>query len=118
MKNFSILTFFCLCQIALFSQSCGDYSVKLSKTEMFCDGWEGNSIAIKINNVIVYPDVTLTQGQNSYDFFFPVNTDDVVSVLFKRNGSYADCCKYQIFDSNNNLLETRDGDGTGSNGVY
>jgi PKD repeat protein len=116
MKNFSILIFFCLCQIALFSQSCGDYSVKLSKTEMFCDGWEGNSIAIKINNVIVYPDVTLTQGQNSYDFFFPVNTDDVVSVLFKRNGSYADCCKYQIFDSNNNLLETRDGDGTGSNG--
>ena len=45
-----------------------------------------------------------------------MNTDDVVSVLFKRNGSYADCCKYQIFDSNNNLLETRDGDGTGSNG--
>ena len=117
MKHIIISAVFFFVTGTFFSQSCSDYKIKLSRTNsLFCDGWEGNSIAVKINNVIVYPDITLSSNQNVLDFYFPVNTDDVVSVLFKRNGSDADCCKYQIFDGNNNLLETRNGDGTGSNG--
>ena len=117
MKKLIVFSVLCLLSGTFFSQSCSDYRIRLSRTNsFFCDGWEGNSIAVKINNVIVYPDVTLSSNQNVFDFYFPVNTDDVVSVLFKRNGSDADCCKYEIFDGSNNLLETRNGDGTGSNG--
>lgn len=99
----------------LSAQSCGNYIVRLiNSNNSICDGWDENSIAIKINNSLVYPDITLVQGQSVNDFSFPVNQDDVISILFKRNGSYADCCKYQVFDSNNNLLVTRDGSGSGS----
>ena len=117
MKKFIVFSVLCLLSGTFFSQSCSDYRIRLSRTNsFFCEGWEGNSIAVKINNVIVYPDVTLSSNQNVFDFYFPVSPDDVVSVLFKRNGSDADCCKYEIFDGSNNLLETRNGDGTGSNG--
>ena len=117
MKNIIISAVFFFVTGTFFSQSCSDYKIRLSRTNsFFCNGWEGNSIAVKINNVIVYPDVTLGATQNVFDFYFPVSPDDVVSVLFKRNGSDADCCKYEIFDGSNNLLETRNGDGTGSSG--
>ncbi len=117
MKKLIVFSVLCLLSGTFFSQSCSDYRIRLSRTNsLFCNGWEGNSIAVKINNVIVYPDVTLGANQNVFDFYFPVSPDDVVSVLFKRNGSDADCCKYEIFDGSNNLLETRNGDGTGSSG--
>ena len=100
---------------SIIAQGCGNYRVKLTNSNpLISDGWYGNSIAIKINNTVVYPNVTLSQGQGVNDFSFAVNPDDVISILFKRNGSNADYCKYQVFDSNNNLLATRDGGGTGS----
>ena len=115
MKKSILILILLIFQLAVHSQSCSNYRIRLSTNSNNSD-WYGNSIAVKINNVIVAPDVTLNQGQSYYDYIFPVNNDDVISVLFKRNGSYANRCKYEIFDDNNILLATRDGFGTGSSG--
>lgn len=115
MKNsiLSSLLFFSITATLLAQNTCGSFTLKLYS---HFDGWSGNSLAVKINNNIVYPDVTFNSGHGPYIFSFPVAQDDVISVLFKRNGSWADDCRYEVYDENNVLLAVRDGVGTGSAG--
>ena len=109
----SFLVFFSFTFSSFAQNTCGNYTLKLYS---HWDGWSGNSLAVKINNNIVYPDVTFSSGHGPYVFSFPVAQDDVISVLFKRNGSWPDDCRYEIYDENNVLLAIRDGAGTGSAG--
>ena len=98
-------------------RNCGKYKVKLYSH--WHQGWNGHSLAIKINNNVVYPNVgeTWIQGQVPFEFEFTVQPNDVISTYFKRNGNgWADDCKYEIYDNNNNLVATRDGAGSGLSG--
>ena len=114
--TFLILFFFQCFQVH--SQSaCGNYKVKLY-THWF-SGWNGHSLAIKINNNVVYSNVgeSWISGHVPFEFDFPVQSNDVISIYFKRNGNgWADNCKYEVYDNNNNLIVTRDGAGSGSSG--
>ncbi len=111
-----ILLFFQSFQVH--SQSaCGNYKVKLYTHGW--NGWNGHSLAIKINNNIVYPNVgeTWISGHVPFEFDFPVQSNDVISIYFKRNGNgWADNCKFEVYDNNNNLIATRDGAGSGLSG--
>lgn len=94
--------------------TCGNFKVILYTHSVY--GWNGHSLAIKINDNIVYPNVgeTWLSGHVPYEFEFPVQSNDVISTYFKRNGNgWAANCKYEVYDNNNNLLETRDGAGSG-----
>ena len=76
-------------------------------------------MAIKINNNVVYSNVgeSWISGHVPFEFDFPVQSNDVISIYFKRNGNgWADNCKYEVYDNNNNLIVTRDGAGSGSSG--
>ena len=111
-----LLLFFQTLQVHSQSE-CGNFKVKLY-THWY-HGWNGHSLAIKINNNVVYPNVgeTWVQGHVPFEFEFPVQANDVISTYFKRNGQgWANDCKYEVYDNNNNLIATRDGAGSGSAG--
>ena len=117
MKKLVLLLLFLTPLFYQAQNSCGNYKVKLY-THWF-DGWNGHSLAIKINNNVVYSNVgeTWVSGQAPFEFEFPVQANDVISMYFKRNGnSWADDCKYEVYDNNNNLIATRDGAGSGHSG--
>ena len=117
MKKLVLLLLFLIPLLYQAQNVCGNYKVKLFTHSVF--GWNGHSLAIKINNNVVYPNVgeTWVSGHAPIEFEFPVQSDDVISIYFKRNGSgWADDCKYEVYDNNNNLIAIRDGAGSGSSG--
>ena len=85
MKKLVLLLLFLTPLFYQAQNSCGNYKVKLFTPSVF--GWNGHSLAIKINNNVVYPNVgeTWVSGHVPFEFEFPVQANDVISIYFKRN---------------------------------
>ena len=77
---------------SLIASSRCDYTVKLY--DHGHDGWEGNSLVVRINNVNV-ADITLTNGGGPYIYTITAQPNDVISLLFRRNGSHFTECRYE-----------------------
>jgi len=82
-----------------------DYTVKLYDGHH--DGWSGNSLMVRVNNVNV-ADITLTNGGGPYTYTISVQPNDVISLLFKRNGNWYSECRYELYDPNNVMIAERD----------
>ena len=70
---------------SLIASSRCDYTVKLY--DHGHDGWEGNSLVVRINNINV-ADITLANGGGPYTYTIAAQPNDVISLLFRRNGSH------------------------------
>ena len=88
--------------------TCGMYTVGLS--DSWGDGWNGGFLDINVNNNIILS-VTLDNGNGPEFFDFPVDSGDVVSLIY-NSGSWADENSYELFDENNNIIASQ----AGSNG--
>jgi hypothetical protein len=84
------------------------YTVGLS--DSWGDGWNGGFLDINVNNNIILS-VTLDNGNGPEFFDFPVDSGDVVSLIY-NSGSWADENSYELFDENNNIIASQ----AGSNG--
>ncbi len=82
-----------------------DYTVKLY--DHHHDGWSGNSLMVRVNNVNV-ADITLANGGGPYTYTIAAQPNDVISLLFKRNGNWYTECRYELYDPNNVLIAERD----------
>ena len=82
-----------------------DYTVKLY--DHHHDGWSGNSLMVRVNNVNV-ADITLANGGGPYNYTIAAQPNDVISLLFKRNGNWYSECRYELYDPNNVLIAERD----------
>jgi len=89
--------------------TCGMYSVGLS--DSWGDGWNGGSLDININNILVQS-VTLVNGNGPEFFDFPVDSGDVVSLVY-NSGDWPEENSYELYDENNNIIASQ----SGSNGA-
>ena len=95
--------------------SCGMYSVGLS--DSWGDGWNGGSIDININNILVQS-VTLVNGNGPEFFDFPVDSGDVVSLIYNP-GDWPEENSYELMDENNNIIASQSGsNGSGPLSTY
>ena len=67
------------------------------------DGWNGCSIDVKVNNVVVLNDITLGSGSGPGRFSFTADVNDVITTTFTAV-SWPEECSYKILDGNNNVL--------------
>ncbi len=89
--------------------TCGMYTLSLS--DSWGDGWNGGSLDIIINNVLVQS-VTLVNGNGPEFFDFPVDSGDVVSLVYNP-GDWPEENSYELYDENNNIIASQ----SGSNGA-
>ena len=69
----------------------------LEMYDSFGDGWNGNSIDIIVDGVVVLDDVTLTSGSFG-SMSFPVSCGSVVDANIDWNGSWDSEVSYEIFN--------------------
>ena len=89
--------------------TCGMYTLSLS--DSWGDGWNGGSLDININNILVQS-VTLVNGNGPEFFDFPVDSGDVVSLVYNP-GDWPEENSYELYDENNNIIASQ----SGSNGA-
>lgn len=89
--------------------TCGMYTLSLS--DSWGDGWNGGFLDININNILVQS-VTLENGNGPEFFDFPVDSGDVVSLVYNP-GDWPEENSYELFDENNNIIASQ----SGSNGA-
>ena len=89
--------------------TCGMYTLSLS--DSWGDGWNGGSLDIIINNILVQS-VTLVNGNGPEFFDFPVDSGDVVSLVYNP-GDWPEENSYELYDENNNIIASQ----SGSNGA-
>ena len=89
--------------------TCGMYTLSLS--DSWGDGWNGGSLDIIINNILVQS-VTLVNGNGPEFFDFPVDSSDVVSLVYNP-GDWPEENSYELYDENNNIIASQ----SGSNGA-
>ena len=89
--------------------TCGMYTLSLS--DSWGDGWNGGSLDIITNNILVQS-VTLVNGNGPEFFDFPVDSGDVVSLVYNP-GDWPEENSYELYDENNNIIASQ----SGSNGA-
>ena len=89
--------------------TCGMYTLSLS--DSWGDGWNGGSLDIITNNIVVQS-VTLVNGNGPEFFDFPVDSGDVVSLVYNP-GDWPEENSYELYDENNNIIASQ----SGSNGA-
>ena len=95
--------------------SCGFFSFILY--DSYGDGWNGGYADIDVNGAIVQQ-ITLQNGAGPEVFDIPVDSGDVVNVLYSPGG-WPEENSYEIFDNNNNLIvSVSDTTGVGPASTY
>jgi hypothetical protein len=95
----------------LLAPETGTYTVSLYDT--YGDGWNGGSLDVLVNGIVVLEDITLATGGGPEAYTFTANTGDEITTLFKA-GSYTDENWYEILDPNYVVIAT---DGPGPQGI-
>ena len=73
--------------------------------DSFGDGWNGNSIDVLVDGVVVLDDATLADGSEAL-VTFQVNTGAEVTTIWNGGGSFASEISYEILDNDGNLAAT------------
>jgi hypothetical protein len=73
-----------------------DYVLQMNDT--YCDGWNGNTIDVLVNGIVVLDDVTLADDCDGTLSFSVADGDDVTTV-FDESGSYAYETSYSILNN-------------------
>ena len=73
--------------------------------DSFGDGWNGNSIDVLVDGVVVLDDTTLADGSEAL-VTFQVNTGAEVTTIWNGGGSFASEISYEILDNDGNLAAT------------
>ena len=73
-----------------------EYSINLY--DSYGDGWNGCSLDVLVNGVVVLNNITLNSGQGPVTFYFPVVTGDEITTVF-NTGSYPNEPYYYIYNS-------------------
>ena len=77
-----------------------DYSLKMM--DSYGDGWNGNSIDVLVDGVIVLDDITMASGSEEI-VTFQVTTDSDVTTLWNGGGSWAYEVTYDVLDNNGDV---------------
>ena len=85
--------------------TCGMYTVVLY--DSFGDGWNGGFLDININNNIIQT-ITLTDGAGPEYFDFPVDSGDIVSLIYS-SGDWSNENSYKLYDENSNIIANQSG---------
>ncbi|MAH20452.1 MAG: hypothetical protein CMB96_03285 [Flavobacteriaceae bacterium] len=101
MKNITTALLCLLFSVYSFSQC--DYTLKMM--DSFGDGWNGNSIDVLVDGVVVLDDATLADGSEAL-VTFQVNTGAEVTTIWNGGGSFASEISYEILDNDGNLAAT------------
>jgi len=80
-----------------------DYTLNLDVLATATDGWEGNTLSVYINDMLL-GDFTV-DAENS-EFTIPVNTTNVISTIFADNNGDGYNCTYTISDVLGNVVYT------------
>ena len=101
MKNITTALLCLLFSVYSFGQC--DYTLKMM--DSFGDGWNGNSIDVLVDGVVVLDDTTLADGSEAL-VTFQVNTGAEVTTIWNGGGSFASEISYEILDNDGNLAAT------------
>ncbi len=100
MKNttyFLLSVFISIFLIQNISYSQCSYRVDLFDT--FGDGWNGGTLTIEVNSIVVLVDLTLSTGTGPESYFFTVNTGDLITATYTA-GNWAAENEYYVYDAN------------------
>lgn len=81
-----------------------DYTLEMN--DSWGDGWNGNTMDVLVNGVVVLDDVTFTGAQGSpageqFTIQFTVNDGDEITTLWNGGGDFGFETSYRILDLNN-----------------
>ncbi len=94
MKNITtLIALFCF---TLFSYSQCEYTLEMN--DSYGDGWNGNTIDVLVDGVVVLDDVTLASGSTE-SLVFNVTTDADVTTVWNAGGSWGAETSYNILDN-------------------
>jgi len=94
---------------ALTGTELGGCSYEICLTDSYGDGWNGGYIDVYVNAVLVYDNLTLSDGWGPECYPISVNTGDEITVYYTE-GPWAYECEYYIYDGCGNLVRS---EGTG-----
>ena len=88
--------------------TCGMYSVALY--DSYGDGWNGGFLDVNVNNNIILT-ATLLNGSGPEYFDFPVDSGDIVNLVY-TSGDWSNENSYDLLDENNNIIASQSGSQT------
>ena len=94
MKNITtLIALFCF---TLFSYSQCEYTLEMN--DSYGDGWNGNTIDVLVDGVVVLDNVTLASGSTE-SLVFNVTTDADITTVWNAGGSWGNETSYNILDN-------------------
>lgn len=73
--------------------------------DSYGDGWNGNSIDVLVDGVVVLDDATIADGFEELETF-QVNTGAEVTTIWNGGGTFASEISYEILDNDGNIAAT------------
>ncbi len=84
-----------------------NYSIKL--IDSWGDGWNGNTLDVLVNGVVVLDNITLYDPPgDEVSFSLAVNDGDEITAIYNETGSYAYENSFEVYDANNLLVGSGD----------
>ena len=93
----------------------GTYTVNLY--DSYGDGWNGGSLDVLVNGVVVLDDITLAAGAGPEAYTFTANAGDEITTTF-TTGNWAHENWYEILDPNNVVIATDGENQTIPTGIF
>ena len=101
MKNITTALLCLLFSVYSFGQC--DYTLKM--IDSYGDGWNGNSIDVLVDGIVVLDDATIADGFEELETF-QVNTGAEVTTIWNGGGTFASEISYEILDNDGNIAAT------------
>ncbi len=83
--------------------TCGSFQIELN--DQYGDGWNGGSLDIELNGIILQ-NITLLNGAGPELISFPVDSGDIINLVYNP-GDWPEENWYEVFDNNGILIYTR-----------
>ncbi|MCB0649955.1 MAG: T9SS type A sorting domain-containing protein [Saprospiraceae bacterium] len=87
--------------IAFGQNAFGQCNYSLEMNDVFGDGWNGNTMDVLVNGIVVLDDVTIINGYQAI-LIFPVTYGDDITTLWNGGGQYGYETSYRILDNDGN----------------
>ncbi len=66
--------------------------------DCYGDGWNGNTVDVYVNGVLVVDEATLATGAGPVTYYFMADTGDTITTVYNAIGSYTNEPYYYIYD--------------------